>query len=67
MKELWLVFEAVDDVIFDLIYFTNDPHDKNETLFLIAMAIPVLILVAAAQCRICENLLSPTFSKITCN
>ena len=48
MKESWLVVEAVDDLIFDLIDFTNDPHHKNETLFFIAMAIPVLIIVAAA-------------------
>ena len=55
MKESWLVVEAVDDLIFDLIDFTNDPHHKNETLFFIAMAIPVLIIVAAAQWRNCGN------------
>ena len=66
MKESWLVVEAVDDLIFDLIYFTNDPHHKNETLFFITMAIPVLIIVAAEQCGNSGNLLS-LFAKITWN
>ena len=71
MKESWLVVEAVDDLIFDLIDFTNDPHHKNETLFFIAMAIPVLIIVAAALCcqhseeiaeiHSCKNYVKPTY------